>query len=203
MISFLKGNIHKLKPTSLELDVKGVGYFINISLNAYEKFQGQDELFIYTHLSISENNQQLFGFYSEEEKELFTRLISVNGVGPRVALNVLSGKTVTEICSAIVNQDILLLKKINGIGSKTAERIVLELKDKIKFEESTANLGNTVIKEKSQSGNHENKNYSEAVMALVSLGYKKVNTEKVVKKLLYEDPFLKLEDLIKMSLKHL
>ena len=191
MISFLKGNIHSLKPMRLELDVNGVGYDLHISLNAYESFLEKKELFVFTYLSISENNQQLYGFYSTDEKELFTKLISVNGVGPKVAINVLSGATVSEICSAIINQDIILLKKINGIGNKTAERVILELKDKVQS-------GNIGVAERvnakhlaKENTNNINVIGNEALLALVSLGYKKNSVEKTVNKLLKEDPFLK------------
>jgi holliday junction DNA helicase RuvA len=202
MISFLKGEIHSLKPTHLELNVNGVGYDLSISINAYESFIEQKELFVFTYLSISENYHQLFGFYSIDEKDLFTKLISVNGVGPKVALNVLSGATVSEISSAIVNQDLLLLKKINGIGSKTAERIILELRDKIQLLQNVngkTSSENKDISSKKSFGINVTEN--EATLALISLGYKKNLVEKIVHKLMKEDPFLKLEELIKLSLK--
>ncbi len=188
MIGYLSGKIISIKPTQVLLDVNGVGYQISISISTFEKISDSSttSLFIYTH--VREDSLSLFGFYSQEEKEMFELLISISGIGPKVALSILSGISVNDLTDAILNSDVGRLVSIPGVGRKTAERIVLELKSKV-----------TDIEISYQ----KTKDYSirqEAISALVTLGYNQKNSEKVVRDLHSANPTLSLEEIIKKSL---
>jgi Holliday junction DNA helicase RuvA len=188
MIGFLSGKTISIKPTQLLLDVNGVGYQIFIPISTFEKIAENSavSLFIYTY--IREDIINLYGFYSEQEKQMFEMLISISGIGPKVALSILSGITVDDLSHAILNGNIGRLVSIPGVGRKTAERIVLELKSKVsEFEiDSTNQIDYSLIQQ--------------AITALVTLGYNQKNSEKVVRGLLALHPSLSLEDIIKKSL---
>ena len=131
MISFLKGKKDYIDPTKLVLDVNGVGYDINISLRTFSSLKDKDDIFIHTHLNVKEDSHTLYGFNSINEKETFLSLLSINGVGPSTAIMILSSLSALELKKAIINSDTNKIKSVKGIGLKTAQRIILELKDKI------------------------------------------------------------------------
>ena len=191
MISFLKGKKNYIDPTRLILDVNGVGYDIYISLRTYSKIKNKSEIFIYTHLNIKEDSHTLYGFNSVNEKETFLSLLSINGVGPSTAVMILSSLSAIELKKAIIDADINKIKSVKGIGLKTAERIILELKDKISFEEIEDNI--SVI--------YDNTIKDEALSALSSLGISKNIVEKHINDILERNNEISLEDLIKEVLK--
>jgi Holliday junction DNA helicase RuvA len=191
MIGFLKGNIISAKPTQLLIDVGGVGYLCNISINTFEKLSDKKNVSLFIHTLVKEDSITLFGFYAEPEKIMFELLISVSGVGPKIALSILSGIQIDDLKNAILNSDIIRISAVPGIGKKTAERLILELKnkvDRVKGERETAIPFS--IK-------------NEAVMALSTLGYNNKIAEKVVWDVLTIEPNAPLEELIKKALSSL
>ncbi len=191
MISFLKGKKNYIDPTRLILDVNGVGYDIYISLRTYSKIKNKSEIFIYTHLNVKEDSHTLYGFNSVNEKETFLSLLSINGVGPSTAVMILSSLSAIELKKAILDADTNKIKSVKGIGLKTAERIILELKDKISFEEIEDNI--SII--------YDNTIKDEALSALSSLGISKNIVEKHINDVLDRNKDISLEDLIKEVLK--
>ena len=191
MISFLKGKKNYIDPTRLILDVNGIGYDIYISLRTYSKIKDKSEIFIYTHLNVKEDSHTLYGFNSVNEKETFLSLLSINGVGPSTAVMILSSLSAIELKKAILDADTNKIKSVKGIGLKTAERIILELKDKISFEEIEDNI--SVI--------YDNTIKDEALSALSSLGISKNIVEKHINDILERNDDISLEDLIKEVLK--
>jgi Holliday junction DNA helicase RuvA len=197
MIAFLQGNFVQLSPAKLIVDVGGVGYEVNISLNTYEAISKKEKGLLYTYLHITENSQVLFGFHEQTEKDLFLHLISVSGVGASTARMMLSGMQPEEIIRAIVNGEARLLEQIKGIGKKSAERLVLELRDKLsKILLNTHQLtGGT--------GFAKSNIQQDAIHALISLGIQKAIAEKAVDKTMQSAGVeLSLEVLIKAALKN-
>lgn len=196
MLSYLIGKIVSKTPTEIVLDVNGVGYNLNISLNSYEKFSSTNgDVKVYTHLHVREDILQLYGFADETERDMFRLLISVSGIGPKIAQGMLSGMSPLELKDAIRRADVNALTLLQGIGKKTAERIVLELKDKI----GKSDLELTKIISSPLS-----KNQLDAVNALVSLGYNRANAENAVKTatMKFKDNEPNLEELIRIALRH-
>jgi len=194
MIALLKGDIIKIEPTYIILNVSGVGYEIKISLRTYAEVKNLKKIEIKTHLQVKEDSHTLYGFYSQSEKAIFLDLISISGVGPSTAMMILSSLSASELQEAILNEDVLMIKSIKGIGSKTAERIILELKDKIKKKDF---IENNV---KFSSG-LDNTLRNDALKALSSLGISKDLARIKVDQILKEKQDLSLEDLIKDVLK--
>ena len=196
MISFLKGKLVQKYPTYVVIDVGGVGYHANISLQTFSEIKDQENVLLYTHLSIREDAHVLFGFSNEAERKLFQQLISVNGVGPNTAIVMLSYMNSSEIKNAIVSEDAVALQKIKGIGGKTALRVIIELKDKLKKESwEDTNPGLSV-------GLH-NTVRREALSALLTLGLPKATAEKSVDTVLKKSGnTITLEDLVKQALKN-
>ncbi len=195
MIAFLKGRLAHKEPSYVIIDVNGVGYLVNISLQTASALKDQENVFLHTHLSIREDAHVLFGFGTEAEKKLFLHLISVNGVGPSTAIVMLSYMEVEELKTAIAREDLATLQKVKGIGGKTAQRLIVELKDKLKRE---------VPEESSTSpfGLH-NTMKQQALSALVTLGIPKPAAEKSVDAILKKSGnSLTLEDLVKQALKN-
>ncbi|BDQ03793.1 Holliday junction branch migration protein RuvA [Ignavibacterium sp.] len=191
MIGYLRGKIISAKPTQIILDVNGVGYLVNISISTFEKISDQNEISLFIHTHVREDALSLYGFYTEVEKEMFELLISISGIGPKVALSILSGISVDELQNAIQTENVSRLVSVPGVGRKTAERVVLELKSKVGFIETAVTKGfDYTIKQ-------------EAVLALSTLGYNQKVAEKIVRELLNENPKLSLEDLIRKSLSEL
>jgi Holliday junction DNA helicase RuvA len=197
MIAFLRGKLVEKEPTHLLIDVNGVGYFVKISLQTYSALQITDEaVLVYTVLIIREDSHSLFGFHSKDEKELFEHLISVSGIGPSIALVFLSSLSSLEIKQAIISEDIRTIQNIKGIGAKTAQRAIIELKDKLKKEIINEGVNPTVFASVNRSLR------AEALTALTTLGIAKPAAEKSVDNILKRTGGdISLEELIKLSLR--
>lgn len=194
MIGYLTGKIISKKPTQIILDVNGVGYLVNISINTFDKLSDENSIAsLFTYLNVKEDAIDLFGFISLTEKEMFQLLISVNGIGPKSALSILSGISVEDLKTALISNQISRLVSIPGIGKKTAERMTIELRDKILHISGESVDYHTKI----------NDVRSDAVSALVSLGYNQKIAEKVVANLYSENNLYTIEELIKLSLSKL
>ncbi len=195
MIAFVKGKIHEKYPTHVIIDVNGMGYELKISLLTYSEIKELNEVKLVTHFHVKEDAQTLYGFSQDSEKKRFLDLISISGVGPSTALMILSSLSPEEIQAAILHDDIRTIQGVKGIGLKTAQRIVLELKDKMKKEgllereiQIPAKIDNTI--------------HTEALSALMTLGISKPTAEKTINQIVKEyGPDIKLEELIKLALK--
>jgi Holliday junction DNA helicase RuvA len=194
MYAYIKGKIADMSPTHVVLDAHGVGYFLNISLYTYQLIAGKPDVLLYVHLIVREDAHILHGFFDEDEKSLFLHLVSVSGVGPNTARTILSYATPAEIRQLIASGQAGLIQKIKGIGPKTAQRIVVELKDKM--------LGKNVNLTPQSIGSGNNLR-EEALAALAVLGYARAQSEKVVDKIIIASQGIKLEDLIRAALKSL
>src|SRR5467141_921818 len=198
MITFLHGRLTSALPTQAIVDVGGVGYEVFIPLSSFDKLPAPGQpVQILTHLHVREDAQILYGFMTAAERDLFRLLVNhVSGIGPKLALAVLSGMSVNNFKSAVVNADIVSLSKISGLGKKTAERIVLELKDKLGVVAAweAASAGHAPTPEQSQA--------NEAVLALIALGYKQIDAHKLVRDLQEREGAGKsAEELVKLALK--
>jgi len=195
MIGYLFGEITIVEPTLFIVDVGGVGYEVKISLNTYGKLKETKKGKVYTYLHVKEDAHTLYGFHSPEEKSLFLKLISISGVGPGTAILMLSSMGVSEIQEAIAKEDVAMIKQVKGIGSKTAERIILELKDKIRKEIGGDKIM-TVVPDNFKTIREE------ALIALVTLGIQKTMAEKSIHIILKNaDKDITLEEVIKLALK--
>ncbi len=193
MISYVKGPITFKNPAYVVVEAGGLGYHINISLNTYAKIEKMETVKLLTFLLVREDSHTLYGFADESERDIFTKLISVSGIGANTARVLLSSMTSEEVRAAIVGEDVAAFKKVKGVGPKTAKRIILDLKDKVLKDSGEATL--TI-----QSLNNTIRD--EALQALVSLGFNKIMVQKTLNKLLKEQPGLnRVEDLIKAALK--
>jgi Holliday junction DNA helicase RuvA len=190
MIGHLSGKTISAKPTKILLDVNGVGYSVNITISTFEKISELETASLFIYTNVKEDSITLFGFFTEAEKEMFELLISVNGVGPKTAQSLLSGISVQDLKSAIKTSDVSRIIAAPGIGRKTAERLVLELRSKVD------NISGEGIFSKVHSVN------SEAVAALTTLGYNQKIAENVVRDILTSAPDVTLEDLIRKALAH-
>jgi holliday junction DNA helicase RuvA len=191
MIGYLKGRIISFKPTQILLDVNGVGYKIGISINTFEKIVDKAEVSLFIHTHVKEDSISLYGFFTESEKEMFELLISISGIGPKIALGLLSGISVESLKEAIEEGNVSRIIAVPGIGRKTAERLVLELRSKVE-DISAGEFTKTQPSIK-----------SEAISALTTLGYNAKIAEKAVRDLLIENQNYSLEDLIKKALSNL
>lgn len=195
MIAFLKGFLDSKKEDACFIDVRGVGYRVEISSQTLQTLPdtGKEiKILIYHH--ITDSDQRLFGFASSKEKNLFERLITVKGIGPKLGLTILSGMAAPNLMEAIVTQDTSALSKISGIGKKTAERMVLELKDKL-FDETQPSVATGSSAQRSK---HE-----EAVSALEALGFKNRDAEGSVQKITASNPEISVSDIVKSALNRL
>jgi len=192
MITQIKGRLVEKSPTELVVDCHGVGYSINISLNTYSQLNDEDSIKLFTHLIVKEDSHTLFGFSTKSERELFKLLISVSGVGASTARTMLSSLTPIEIISSINNEDVNSVQSIKGIGSKTAQRIILELKDKVLSLESDDSQIQMISKDA-----------DEAITALEVLGYSRKQTSKIVNQIKTENHGITVESLIKKALNKL
>lgn len=193
MIEHLSGKLIEKHPTHLVLECAGVGYFVNISLNTYAAVPDQEQLKIYTHLQIREDAHTLFGFYSLAEREIFRLLLSVSGVGASTARTMLSSMTPAQIRDAIAAGDVPSIQSVKGIGAKTAQRVILDLKDKIL----------KIYELDEVSPETDNTNREEALSALEVLGFARKQSEKAVDAVLSQDPSLSVEGILKHALKNL
>lgn len=195
MYAFISGKIVHRSPTVVVIENNGIGYQIHISLHTYSAIQGSDNCKLYTYFHVKEDGQALYGFYMEEEKVLFEKLISVSGIGPNLARMVLSSYPVHEIKEAILTEDEGKIKSIKGIGPKSAKRLILELKDKLTGES---------VKGVTQAVSANNTLKDEALSALIMLGFSKAQAEKGMAKALTHEPSINsVEALIKETLKNL
>jgi Holliday junction DNA helicase RuvA len=193
MIEYIKGTITQTTPTFVTIETGGIGYFINISVNTFSKLEGKTDFKILIHEVIREDAHQLFGFADEGEREIFRLLISVSGVGASTARMMLSSLNPGEIEKAISGSNVDLLKSVKGIGLKTAQRIIVDLKDKIGKHAGSGEIFAFA----------DNRNRDEALSALVMLGFAKSAVAKVLDKIVREEINLTVEDMIKRALKNL
>ncbi len=193
MIGYLHGKIISKKPTKLLLDVGGVGYLGNSSINTFEKLSDKTEVSLFTHLSVREDAMDLYGFFSVAEKEVFELLIGVSGIGPKSAQSILSGIQIDDLKDALKAGNVSRLISIPGIGRKTAERLMIELRDRI---DSVSETGETVTFGVSTVR-------GDAIAALVNLGYNQKIAERAVRSVTDKSPNISIEDLIKEALMNL
>ena len=190
MIGYLHGKIISKKPTKLLVDVNGVGYLVNISISTFEKIADKEEVSLFTYLSVRESAMDLYGFYSLAEKEMFELLISVSGIGPKSAQSILSGIQIEDLKEALRTGNISRLISIPGIGRKTAERLMVELRDKADSVSESGEdfkIGASTIR-------------YDAITALVNLGYNQKVAERAVRAITDHNPNISIEDLIKETL---
>ena len=198
MIEYIKGELVETTPALAVIDCNGIGYGINISLNTYSAIQGKSNVKLYIHEAIREDAHVLYGFSTKQERELFLLLISVSGIGGNTARMILSALSPSELCNVISSGNDKLLKSVKGIGLKTAQRIIVDLKDKI------ASTGvETVAGSVSTLAPSHSEVYEEAVAALTMLGFAPAPSQKVVTAILKEEPGLAVEKVIKLALKRL
>jgi Holliday junction DNA helicase RuvA len=193
MIDYIKGTITQITPTFLTLETGGIGYFINISLTTFSKLEGKTESKILVHEIIREDAHLLFGFAESGERDMFRLLISVTGVGANTARMMLSSLNPPEIEKAIIGSDVNVLKSIKGIGLKTAQRIIVDLKDKVGKQAGSGEIFAFA----------DNTKREEALSALVMLGFAKSAVSKILDKIVREEKNLTVEDMIKRALKDL
>lgn len=193
MITHIQGRLVEKNPTDVVIDCNGVGYYLNISLNTFSQIPDKENLKLYTHLQVREDSHTLYGFSSLAEREIFRLLISVSGVGANTARTMLSSLTPKQVKEGIAREDVAIIQSVKGIGAKTAQRVILDLKDKI--------LKVYDIDEVSTSQNNTSK--EEALSALDVLGFNKKQSEKIVDKILTNDPDANVETIIKEALKNL
>lgn len=192
MIAYLRGRLTEKNPTDVVIECNGIGYQVNISLNTYTQISDKEECQLYTHLAIREDAHTLYGFMNKSEKNLFLQLISVSGVGANTARMILSAQSVSDIQRAIVGEDVATLKRIKGIGAKSAQRIIVDLKDKVEITDGNDNIS---------VGSH-NRVADEALSALIALGFNRNAVRKILNTMdlkEHETP----ESIIKEALKFL
>ena len=193
MITHIQGKLTEKNPTHVVIDCNGVGYMLNISMHTYSQIPDNEQLKLYTHLQVKEDSHTLYGFSSIAEREMFRLLISVSGIGASIARTMLSSLTPKQVREGIATADVVLIQSIKGIGAKTAQRVILDLKDKVlkiyDIDEVSVNKGNT--------------NKDEALSALEVLGFVKKQAERVVDKIVITQPEASVEDIIKQALKNL
>ena len=193
MITHLRGKLVEKNPTDIIVECGGVGYFLNISLHTHALIPEQENIFILTYLQVREDAQTLFGFMEKAERDLFVKLISVSGIGASTARTMLSSLSPAQIIEAVTTEDVATIKSVKGIGAKTAQRVIIDLKDKLGAVEDV----NKILT--SQGNTHK----EEALSALETLGYTKKQSEKIVKKVVSENPDASVESIIKLALKNL
>ena len=193
MITHIQGKLIEKNPTDVVIDCNGVGYLLNISLHTFSQIPDKENLKLYTHLQVKEDSHTLYGFSSLAEREIFRLLISVSGIGANIARTMLSSLTPKQIREGIAIGDVALIQSIKGIGAKTAQRAIIELKDKVlkiyDIDEVSVSKGNT--------------NKDEALSALEVLGFVKKQAERVVDKIIMSQPDATVETIIKQALKNL
>ncbi|MBL6648472.1 MAG: Holliday junction branch migration protein RuvA [Flavobacteriaceae bacterium] len=193
MITHIKGRLVEKSPTELVIDCNGIGYLVNISLNTFSLLSDSEAISLYTHLQVKEDSHTLFGFFDKSERNLFRKLISVSGIGANTARTMLSSLNPQEIQRAILTENVSTIQSVKGIGLKTAQRVIIELKDKVNLADSSGEINISSL----------NQNREEALSALEVLGYSRKQTSKVVDELINNDPEISVEKIIKNSLNKL
>ncbi len=194
MLEYIKGLLAEITPTYVVIENNQIGYYINITLNSYSELKKGQECMLYLHEIIREDSRALYGFTNKEERELFRLLITVNGIGANTGRLILSSFNAESLIEAIATGNDNAIKSVKGIGAKTAQRVIIELKDKI---------GEQSVKISQISGSLNNTLHKDALSALVMLGFSKPNIEKVLSKLLKENSNLSLEETVKLALNYL
>ena len=193
MITHIQGKLTEKNPTHVVIECNGVGYMLHISLHTFSQISDNEQLKLYTHLQVKEDSHTLYGFSSLAEREIFRLLISVSGIGSSIARTMLSSLTPKQVREGIASSDVALIQSIKGIGAKTAQRVIIDLKDKIlkiyDLDEVSVSQGNT--------------NKDEALSALEVLGFVKKQAERVVDKIIISQPDADVETIIKQALKNL
>ena len=202
MIEYLRGKLSDIEPTMAVIDCMGVGYGVNITLNTYSAIQGKGDIRLWVYESIREDAYQLWGFATKLERTLFLHLISVSGIGAGTARIILSAMTPADLCNTIVEGNDKMLRQVKGIGPKAAQRIIVELKDKITTLSAEAGQASSVT-DAGKAGNINTEVRDEAVQALTMLGFSPAPTHKVVTSILKEEPTAPVEKVIKLALKML
>ena len=193
MITQIIGKLVEKNPTHLVIDCNGVGYEINVSLHTFSQIKDEELIRLYTHLHVKEDAHTLYGFAEKSEREVFRKLISVSGIGTSTARIMLSSLSPNQVVEAILNEDAETIQSVKGIGKKTAQRVILDLKDKLDKTEEIDVIS---------TPNH-NSNKKEALSALETLGYNRKVSEKVVTTILANEPSSSVENIIKLALKKL
>ncbi|HPD94372.1 MAG TPA: Holliday junction branch migration protein RuvA [Tenuifilaceae bacterium] len=194
MFEYISGNLTDLTPAYAVVDINGLGYHVNISLNTFTELEGKGEVKLYLHHVVREDAELLFGFATIQERNLFRLLISVSGVGANTARLILSSLTVDELKAAIATENVTVIKQVKGIGLKTAQRLVVDLKDKVI---AIGEIPNQII------GQINNTSLNEALSALVMLGFARSAAEKVLSQIVKKEGDVSVETLIKLALKQL
>ena len=197
MIEYLRGELAELTPATAIIECCGVGYETSITLNTYSALQGKKDVKLYIYEVIREDTHQLFGFCNKQERELFLLLISVSGIGGNTARTILSAFTVNELCDAIATGNEVAIKSVKGIGLKTAQRLIVDLKDKI------AGIYDSTASSTTSAAPANNDNVDGAVQALAMLGVPVSAANKVVQSIAKNEPDATIEQLIKLALKQL
>jgi Holliday junction DNA helicase RuvA len=193
MIEFLKGRLIEKTPSYIVVECNGVGYYVNISLHTYGQIGNEEAVQVLTHFQVKEDAQNLYGFKTKDERQVFRQLISVSGIGTATAQMMLSSLSPDEVRSAILSEDVATLKGVKGIGAKTAQRVIIDLRDKMGKEDIIPEI----------SGGLHNTAKQEALSALIALGFDRAQANKVLDKLVQDAPDSGIEDLIKAALKKL
>ena len=193
MITHLKGKLVEKSPTNVVIEVNGIGYWVNISLTTFSQIPDNENIKLYTHLQIKEDSHSLYGFYSKKEREIFRLLISVSGVGTSTARTMLSSLDPQQVVEAISSNNVSIVQSVKGIGSKTAQRLIIELRDKIL---KIYDLDETYV-------NSNNTTREEALSALEVLGINKKSSERLVDNIIKENQDISVEDIIKETLKNI
>ena len=193
MYDYIKGILEETTPTEAVVECNGIGYKLQISLQTFTSIQTQKEVKLFIHHHVREDIQIWYGFYSKEERSIFTSLIDVSGIGPNTARVMLSSLSCAEIKSAITTGDVNKIKSVKGIGLKTAQKVIIDLKDK--FNKAPDDLSDILL------GSQPSANLEEALSALVMLGFNKAAADKVIKSIYKENPTYTVEQIIKFSLK--
>ncbi len=193
MITYIKGRLSEKSPINVVIETNGIGYWVNISLTTFSQIPDQESIKLYTHLQIKEDSHSLYGFYTKKEREIFRLLISVSGVGTSTARTMLSSLNPEQVIEAISSNNVSIVQSVKGIGSKTAQRLIIELRDKVlkiyDIDEAFVNSNNTVREE--------------ALSALEVLGINKRNAEVSVDKIIKDNPDISVEEIIKETLKRI
>ena len=193
MITYLKGKLVEKSPTNVVIEVNGIGYWVNISLTTFSQIPDNENIKLYTHLQIKEDSHSLYGFYSKREREIFRLLISVSGVGTSTARTMLSSLDPQQVVEAISSNNVSIVQSVKGIGSKTAQRLIIELRDKIL---KIYDLDETYV-------NSNNTTREEALSALEVLGINKKSSERLVDNIIKENQDISVEEIIKETLKNI
>lgn len=193
MITHLKGKLVEKSPTNVVIEVNGIGYWVNISLTTFSQIPEYENIKLYTHLQIKEDSHSLYGFYSKKEREIFRLLISVSGVGTSTARTMLSSLDPQQVVEAISTNNVSIVQSVKGIGSKTAQRLIIELRDKIL---KIYDLDETYV-------NSNNTTREEALSALEVLGINKKSSERLVDNIIKENQDISVEEIIKETLKNI